>query len=277
MHHYPSAARLSLSSPVAAQCPVPLCHRAAPGRHVARRGRPAARPGADPRLRRQLRRRDAVPRRRPRAAERGAPARAPDLKRGGSKYERRKEAQAARRAHVAREHPTEDGLHVPHDVGPFRSPRVDFFSAMLSLRLSQQSREVGKDAVGRPASREGSPSQNVLAALCFTLSRGLRATDSKTTTRVQCLRGHSHATIGFSFHHHPECAKLPDAQSWASSACRDDARGQRGRERAAVAPDDNSTYNQPELRRDDDAADHLAAVVAAKAIAVLAAVSPQRE
>ena len=47
--------------------------------------------------------------------------------------------------------------------------------------------------------------------------------------------------------------------------------------RAAVAPDDNSTYNQPELRRDDDAADHLAAVVAAKAIAVLAAVSPQRE
>ena len=77
------------------------------------------------------------------------------------------------------------------------------------------------------------------------------------------------------------------AQSWASSSRRDDARGQRGRERAAVAtddnsraavaPDDNSTYNQPELRRDDDAADHLAAVVAATAVAVLAAVSPQRE
>ena len=66
-------------------------------------------------------------------------------------------------------------------------------------------------------------------------------------------------------------------QSRASSSRRDDARGQRGRGRAAVAPDDNSTYNQPELRRDDDAADHLAAVVAAKAIAILAAVSPQRE
>ena len=86
-------------------------------------------------------------------------------------------------------------------------------------------------------------------------------------------------------------------QSRASSSRRDDARGQRGRgraavarddnsraavarddnSRAAVAPDDNSTYNQPELRRDDDAADHLAAVVAAKAASVLAAVSPQRE
>ena len=66
-------------------------------------------------------------------------------------------------------------------------------------------------------------------------------------------------------------------QSRASSSRRDDARGQRGRGRAAVAPDDNSTYNQPELRRDDDAADHLAAVVAAKAAAVLSAVSPQRK
>ena len=117
---------------------------------------------------------------------------------------------------------------------------------------------------------------NAAALLFDTLSRGLRVANS-TTTSCAVPRGHSRARRPVFSSTITQTAQNSQYESWASSSRRDDARGQRGRGRAVVAPDDNSTYNQPELRRDDDEADHLAAVVAAKAIAVRAPVAASRE